>query len=128
MKPDELAGRIRAEIGADPNIGEIRMFGGICFTLNGNMMAGTMKDGTLLVRVGGTQEAAALTRPGATPMNFTGRTMKGYVIVAAEALSDDALREWIAMASAHVGPMPPKHKKPPAAEARAGRKRSPPAA
>lgn len=128
MKPDELAERIRAEIGDDPNVGEIRMFGGICFTLNGNMMVGTMKDGTLLVRVGDTREAAALARPGATPMTFTGRTTKGYVIVAAEALGDDALREWIAMASAHVGPMPPKQKKPPAAKARASRKPSPPAA
>lgn len=128
MKPDELAERIRAEIGDDPNVGEIRMFGGICFTLNGNMMAGTMKDGTLLVRVGEAREAAALAQPGATPMNFTGRTMKGYIIVAADALDEDALREWLAMASAHVGPMPPKRKEPPVAKARAGRKRSPPAA
>lgn len=124
MKPDELAERIRTEVGDDPNVGEIRMFGGICFTLNGNMMAGTMKDGTLLVRVGEAREAAALARPGATPMNFAGRTMKGFVIVPAEALGGDALREWIAMAFAHVGPMPPKQKKP---KAKAGRKPSPPA-
>lgn len=106
-----LADRIRENIGDDPNIGEIRMFGGICFTLNGNMLVGTMKDGSLLVRVGEAGHADALASPGASPMNFTGREMKGYVLVAEDALDDDALRRWIASASAHVGPMPPKQKK-----------------
>lgn len=108
---DELADRIRDLIGGYPGGGEIRMFGGICFTLNGNMMIGTMKDGELLARVGEAQEAEALGRPGARRMNFTGREMKGFIMVAADALSDEALREWISMALAFVGPMPPKHRK-----------------
>jgi len=37
--------------------------------------------------------------------------MKGFVMVAADALTDEALREWISMASAYVGAMPPKRKK-----------------
>ena len=89
---DELAGRIREVIGDDPNIGEIRMFGGICFTLNRNMMVGTMKDGTLLARVGADGEAAALALAGASRMNFTGREMKGFIIVAQDALDDKALK------------------------------------
>ena len=105
---DELADRIRDVVGEDPNIGEIRMFGGICFTLNGNMMVGTMKDGGLLARVGDAQEADALARPGARRMDFTGREMKGFVMVAPEQLDDDALFGWIAMASRFVGPLPPK--------------------
>ena len=105
---DELAERIREVICGHPHGGEIRMFGGTCFTLNGNMMVGTMKDGELLARVGDAQEAEALARPGARRMNFTGREMKGFIMVAADALDDDALREWISMATAFVGPMPPK--------------------
>ena len=108
---DELAERIRAVIGDHPHGGEIRMFGGTCFTLNGNMLVGTMKDGTLLARVGENREAEALARPGASRMNFTGREMKGYIIVAEEALDDDSLRGWIALATAEVGPMQPKIKK-----------------
>jgi hypothetical protein len=108
---DELPDRIRSEIGDDPNVGEIRMFGGICFTLNGNMLVGTMKGGKLMARVGEGQEAEALRLPGAARMNFTGREMKGFVIVDPEALDDQALRRWIAMASAYVGAMPPKQKK-----------------
>lgn len=107
----ELADRIRAAVKDHPNIGEIRMFGGLCFTLNGNMLVGTMKDGGLMARVGEEQDAAALAKPGAEPMAFTGRTMKGFIIVSADELSDDALRDWISMAMAYVGPMPPKVKK-----------------
>jgi hypothetical protein len=105
---DELAERIRAEIGGHPHGGEIRMFGGICFTLNGNMLVGTMKDGELLARVGEEQEPEALGRPGARRMNFTGREMKGFVMVAADELGEESLREWISMASAYVGALPPK--------------------
>ena len=108
---DELAERIREVIGGHPHGGEIRMFGGVCFTLNGNMMVGTMKGGELLARVGDEQEAEALAKPGARRMNFTGREMKGYIMVAADALTDAALRDWISMASAFVGAMPPKRKK-----------------
>jgi TfoX/Sxy family transcriptional regulator of competence genes len=108
---DELADHIREVIGGHPHGGEIRMFGGICFTLNGNMMVGTMKGGELLVRVGDDQEAEALAKPGARRMDFTGREMKGFIMVAAEELHDDALREWISMASAYVGALPPKRKK-----------------
>lgn len=107
----DLAERIRQVIGDDPNVGEIRMFGGICFTLNGNMLAGTMKDGSLLARVGEKQEPDALKLPGASRMNFTGREMKGFVIVAENVLDEDALKRWLALASTYVGAMPPKQKK-----------------
>ena len=105
---DDLAERIRQAIGEAPNVGEIRMFGGTCFTLNGNMMVGTLKDGSLLARVGDEQEPDALARPGARRMDFTGREMKGFIIVPGEELDDGALAGWIAMASRFVGPMPPK--------------------
>jgi hypothetical protein len=108
---DELADRIRAFIGDHPHGGEIRMFGGTCFTLNGNMLVGTMKGGELLARVGEKQERQALAMPGARRMDFTGREMKGFVMVAADALSDEALREWISISTAYVGPLPPKRGK-----------------
>lgn len=105
---DDLADRIREAIGNHPHGGEIRMFGGICFTLNGNMLVGTMKNGELMARVGDEQEAEALAKPGARRMNFTGREMKGFIMVAADELNDQALREWISMATAYVGALPPK--------------------
>jgi TfoX/Sxy family transcriptional regulator of competence genes len=108
MMSTDLADRVRRILSEDPNYGEIRMFGGVCFTLNGNMLVGTMKDGSLMARVGEEQEAAALAKPGASRMNFTGREMKGFIIVSPDAVDDAALNGWIAMATAFVGPMPQK--------------------
>ena len=108
---NELAERIRSILSEDPNVGEIRMFGGVCFTLNGNMLVGSMNRGDLLVRVGTEREADALARPGAARMAFTGREMKGFVVVANEAVAeDDALGGWIALATDYVGPLPQKVK------------------
>ena len=56
-------------------------------------------------------------------MNFTGREMKGFIMVAADALDDDALREWISMATAFVGPMPPKASKKSAAKKKSAGKK-----
>ncbi|MCC0043100.1 MAG: TfoX/Sxy family protein [Brucellaceae bacterium] len=108
---DELADRIRAEIGGLPGLGEIRMMGGLCFTLHGNMLVGIMKGGDLLARVGADGYDAALERPGAGPMEFTGRPMKGFVNVDAAVLDDATLKEWLSTCLAFVGPMPPKEKK-----------------
>jgi TfoX/Sxy family transcriptional regulator of competence genes len=110
---EELQDRIRRILAGHPDIAEIRMFGGLCFTLNGNMLVGTMKNGDMLARVGDDQDAEALKKPGAGPMMFTGKAMKGFINVDAAALDgDDALRDWISMASAYVGALPPKEKKP----------------
>lgn len=116
-----LVDRIRNALAGKPGIAEIKMFGGTCFTLNGNMLVGTMKDGGLLARVGETGETEALARPGAARMNFSGREMKGFVIVASDVLDDEALTQWIAMASAYVEPMPHKVKKPAPARPRSNR-------
>jgi hypothetical protein len=74
------------------------------------MLVGTMKGGDLLARIGEEQDAAALKRPGASRMNFTGREMKGFVVVAPEALDGAALRGWIGMARNFVKTLPPKQK------------------
>jgi hypothetical protein len=38
--------------------------------------------------------------------------MKGFLEVDAAALDDAALRDWVSMASAYAGSLPPKEKKP----------------
>lgn len=109
---DTLADCVRQIIGEDPNISEIRMFGGLCFMLNGNMLAGVMKDGSFLVRVGDEGHDAALKRPGAASMSMGGRTMKGFITVDPIVLENGPLREWIAYATDFVGRMPVKTPKP----------------
>ena len=42
---EELADRIRFTIGMDAEIVEKKMFGGLCFLLNGNLLVGVWKSG-----------------------------------------------------------------------------------
>ena len=104
---DDLAGRVRALLAGNGQLREVRMFGGLCFMLNGNMIAGTSKRG-LLVRVGKKQHAAALARPDARPMEMSGRLMGGYVVVDPPPTDDRALREWLEFAIAFVQTLPAK--------------------
>jgi TfoX/Sxy family transcriptional regulator of competence genes len=111
MRPEveELAGRIRAAIGDRPGVVEKKMFGGFGFMLNGNMMVGVMSTGELLVRIAPGDEQKVLARPGAAPMMMRDRPMKGFAGVTDEGIeTDEALRDWIAYAEAHVKRMPPK--------------------
>jgi hypothetical protein len=106
---EELADRIRLLIGHRPGISEKRMFGGVCFMLDGNMLVGPLKDGSLLARVGKDNYAEALARPGAGPMTFTGRAMSGFVEVNGDGVeTDDDLAEWIAYSERFVATLPAK--------------------
>ena len=107
---DDLVDRLRAAI---PPRGrtEKRMFGGVGFMLDGNMIAGTFRN-ALLVRVGKERNAEALQQPGARPMEMRGRPLDGYVMVDRTVLNDKALAEWIALARAYVQTLPSKPAKP----------------
>ncbi|HZP19582.1 MAG TPA: TfoX/Sxy family protein [Bauldia sp.] len=90
---------------------EQRMFGGTCFMLNGNMVAGTLR-GELLVRVGKEANDAALELPHARQMEMH-RPALGYVLVSAEGTRTARdLQAWIDRALAHVATLPAKSKKP----------------
>lgn len=88
------------------------MFGGLCFTLNGNMFVGVMKD-DLMVRVGPEGHDAALKQPGARPMDFTKRPMKGYVYVDKKGTANGrSLAKWVKLGSDFAETLPPKKRKP----------------
>jgi len=61
-----------------------------------------------MFRVGAAQEADALSRPGARPMDITGKPMKGFVWVDATATTNAALDWWIDLAARYVDSLPPK--------------------
>ena len=104
---EALAGRLRRAFAGRRNIVEKKMFGGVCFLLKGNMLCGAGKD-KFMFRVGREQDAAALARPGAKPMDITGRVMQGFVWVDPARCDARALKRWIAMAEACVGKLPAK--------------------
>ena len=92
---ESLAARIRDWLGDAPGVTERKMFGGICFMVNGNMCAGVTKD-RLMARVGAPNYQEALKRPGAYEMEFTGRPMVGMVFVnAGDVASNATLTSWL---------------------------------
>ncbi|GAB3955546.1 TfoX/Sxy family protein [Streptomyces sparsus] len=109
MAYDEgLAERIRVRLEAAPAVTEKRMFGGLAFLVEGNMAVGVIGE-ELMVRVGPDAYDVALTRPGARPFDFTGRPLRGWVVVGASAVSEDeALNDWIDEGHARAAELPPK--------------------
>src|SRR5579871_5685544 len=96
---DYLAERVRSVLGDDPRVSEKTMFGGLTFLLDGHILVGCKKDGRILLSVGKEHYADALERPGATPMNHTGRHMTGFVWIEPDAIEDDdALQGWVNLA------------------------------
>lgn len=85
------------------------MFGGVCFLLRGNMLCGTGK-ADFMFRVGKDQDAEALSRKGARPMDITGRAMKGFVWVDPASCDSRALARWIGMAEKYVAALPSKRR------------------
>jgi TfoX/Sxy family transcriptional regulator of competence genes len=110
----DLVVRVR-EILADLPVTEQKMFGGVCFMLNGNMLVGASPRG-LMVRVGKEGHARAVARPHAKPMEQGGRTMAGYILVENQGVARRRdLEAWLALAVGHVGTLPAKEKKAPPA-------------
>lgn len=107
MYDERLAERIRFELAGGPPFSERKMFGGLSFMVKGHMTCGAVKD-ELLVRTGPEQYESALLRPHARPMDFTGRPMRGMVMVAPKGLEGNGLREWVALGIAYVTSLPAK--------------------
>ena len=92
---EALAARVRLLLVREDAITEKKMFGGLCVLAGGRMVCGVMGD-ALLARVDPAEMPALLKRKGVTPMTFTGRAMKGFVVVSADVLASDRdLLAWI---------------------------------
>lgn len=117
---EDLAQRVRTSLGARSGFTEKKMFGGLCFLLNGHMVCGVMRD-EIMVRVGAEGHDEALRQPHAREMDFTGRAMRGMVYVEPEGLAEsDDLDAWVGRGFAHAASLPPKAPKPPKASTSKG--------
>lgn len=105
---EQMADTIRADLGPVPGLSEKKMFGGLCFFINGNMLGGVGKDGALF-RPGKPAEAAALALQGVTPMVMGGRRMGGFIRLANDQFEDDSIRtQLVEMSLANASSLPPK--------------------
>jgi TfoX/Sxy family transcriptional regulator of competence genes len=106
---DEFANRVRTLLDARVDVDERRMFGGIAFLVAGNMCCGINGD-ELIVRLDPEEADELLTSErGARPMDMTGKPMRGWLFVAADATAEDAdLEVWVRRAEAFASSLPPK--------------------
>ena len=105
---ETLAERIRECLARRKNVEERKMFGGICFLLNGNLLVGVWKD-ALIARLGPGEGEAVLREPHVKVLDITGRPMRNWVMVAPEGIEDDGqLKAWIERATTFVTTLPKK--------------------
>ena len=77
---------------------EKKMFGGLCFMVNDKMCLGVEQE-RLMVRLDPAIYDEVMEREGCRPMDFTGKVMKGFVFVDADALTTrKKLEYWIKLA------------------------------
>ena len=105
---EALAERIRRGLARKKNIEEKKMFGCICFFLNGNALAGVWKD-RLIARLGPDEGEVALREPHVRAFDITGRPMRNWVAVESEGVeNDEELKDWIQRALKFVKTLPKK--------------------
>ena len=108
---EKLAQRIRDLTLGTPGLSERKMFGGVCFAINGYMACGVQKC-DLVVRVGPQSHERALARNHTRPMDFTGKPMTGYIYVSEAGYKRKGdLERWISQGIAFVQTLPPKKTK-----------------
>jgi TfoX/Sxy family transcriptional regulator of competence genes len=104
----EIDSRVREIISNWENTNAKKMFGGVCYLLNGNMVCGVYKE-FLILRLGEEAGEKAMDNPSAKPFDITGRPMKGWVMVAQEGFKTaNELEDWLNQAKKFVETLPPK--------------------
>lgn len=99
---EKLAARVRGALARRRGVEEKKMFGGLAFMLRGSMCCGVAK-GDLVLRVGPARAAEALRSPHARYCDFTGRPMKGMIMISpAGCRTAPAVRRWVDLAVAFV--------------------------
>ena len=105
---DKLAERIRPLVHIQQTVVEKAMFGGVGWLVNGNMAVGIWKE-SLVVRVGLDAYPTCLAEPQVKEFDITGRAMRGWVLVAPEAIATKkALQRWLDLGLSFAASLPPK--------------------
>jgi hypothetical protein len=103
----DLHERVRSLLAEDMSITERAMFGGVAFLCSGNMAVGILDD-RLMVRVGRDHWEAALREPHVAEMDFTGRSVKGFIYVMPDGLVGEGLTKWVDAGLRFASSLPPR--------------------
>jgi TfoX/Sxy family transcriptional regulator of competence genes len=104
---EDLADRVRRALGPRKGLVEKKMFGGLAFLLDGNMCCGVLKR-ELVIRVAVDETDYVLAEPHTRRFDFTGRAMRGWVVVKTTGCEGDALADWVQRAVTFASSLPAK--------------------
>jgi TfoX/Sxy family transcriptional regulator of competence genes len=110
MAHDEhLAARVRELLAGRAGVAERKMFGGVGFTVDGNVAVGIQGD-ELIVRIPADEAEEATAGQHVRPMTMRNRgEIRGWILVGPEGTADDAdLARWVERAFEHASSLPPK--------------------
>jgi TfoX/Sxy family transcriptional regulator of competence genes len=106
---EELADRIRTQLGNRAGLTEKKMFGGLAFLIGGNMAIAASGQGGILVRVDPEESDELVASTPAEPMEMRGRQMAGWLRVdTADVATDSALADWVERGARYAASLPPK--------------------
>jgi TfoX/Sxy family transcriptional regulator of competence genes len=105
---EQTAERVRRILAGRRDVVEKRMIGGLSFMVDGSMCCGVTGAG-LMVRVGPDGYERALAEPHVRPMEFAGKPLAAFVLVAPEGYpTDTALATWVQRGLDFVATLPAK--------------------
>ena len=106
---EDLANEIRALLGPERGVEEMRMFGGLAFLINGNMSVAVSGQGGLLVRVPPDDTDKLVQRAHVSIMVMAGRETRGWLRVAAAGVQTRRqLQGWVTRGVGYARTLPPK--------------------
>jgi TfoX/Sxy family transcriptional regulator of competence genes len=77
---EELRGQLLEHLEGTPEVEPKPMFGGVAFTLHGNLLCGVMED-ALLVRIARKDFDRFIDDAGARPMVMAGKSGKSFILI-----------------------------------------------
>ncbi|MDQ3878710.1 MAG: TfoX/Sxy family protein [Actinomycetota bacterium] len=93
---EDLADRVRELLATQKSVTEKKMFGGLAFLVKGNMAIAASGQGGILVRCDPEDGEKLIARGSAQPMVMRGRSMAGWLRVAAEDVrTKRQLERWV---------------------------------
>jgi TfoX/Sxy family transcriptional regulator of competence genes len=106
---EDLANRIRELIGADVDLTEQKMFGGLGFMIGGNMAIAASGQGGVMVRVDPAESDSLVASTAAYPAEMRGRPMQGWLRVPSEDVrTQRQLAKWVKLGVGYARSLPAK--------------------
>jgi hypothetical protein len=105
----DLAVRIRELLAGEPDVTEMKMFGGLAFLIGGNMAVAASGQGGVMVRVEPAGSDTLVATTNARIVEMRGRAMPGWLRVDPDHLrTNSELAKWVTLGTEYARSLPAK--------------------